>query len=112
MGRYWKRRYYQNQRELKKQRKRMKILLALTISIVVIFDSLLLVGYAGKQIEDTGKQIQDTATDTVDSFYILIFGWISEYQTLIFVIIFFGFFALIFLSAIWPKSPPPNFGGY
>ncbi len=112
MGRYWKRRYYQNQRELRKQRKRMKIVLALTISIMVIFGSLLLVEYAGKQIEDTGKQIQDTATDTGHSITVLISGWISEYQTIIFVIIFFGFFALIFLSAIWPRSPPPSYGGY
>ena len=74
MGRYWKRRYYQNQRELCKQRKRMKILLALTASIIVILGSLLLIGYAGKQIEDTGKQIQGTATNTADSIYLLIFG--------------------------------------
>jgi TRAP-type C4-dicarboxylate transport system permease small subunit len=114
MGRYWKRRYYQNQRELRKQRKRVKILLALTVSIVVIFGSLLLVGYAGKQIEDTGKQIQDTATDAVDSIYILIFGWISDNQSWIVGILIFGFFALILLSWIWPRneSSGVSHGGY
>ena len=113
MGKYWKRRYYQNRRELQRQRKRMKILLTLTVLMVVIFGSLLLVGYAGPQIQDTGKQIQDTASNTVDSITVLIFGWISINQSTIFTILFFGFFALIFLLWIWPKSsPPPSMGGY
>lgn len=113
MGSYWKKRYYKNHRELQKQRKKVKILLSLTISIIVIFGSLLLVGYAGKEIERTGKEITDTTTNVIDSVYILIFGWIMANQTLLFVILFFGFFALIFLATIWPQNPPPSYhGGY
>lgn len=107
MGRYWKRRYYQNQRELRKQRKRMKILLALTVSIVVIFGSLLLVGYAG-------KQIQETANDVIDSTIGFIFGWISQYESTIIGIAVLAFFVLIVALVIWswiPESTPKNTGG-
>ena len=90
----------------------MKILLALTVSIIVIFGSLLLVGYAVKQIEETSKQIEETASNTADSIYIIIFGWISANQGFLVTIIVFGFFALLFLYQIWPRSPPPSSGAY
>lgn len=112
MGKYWKRRYYHNQKELRKQKRRVKILLAVTISILIFFGSLLLIGYAGKQIQETGKQIQDTATDTADSIYVLIFGWFSANIGLIIGILVFGFIALAWISAIWPRSPPPSYSGY
>ena len=108
MTNYWKKRFYRNNRELRKQRKQMKILLSCTIGLVLIFGALFVVGY-------TGKQLQNDASKTVDSFSALLIDAINPYYDTIMGIMVVAIVILIILLIIWswiPKQPPPHSIGY
>lgn len=108
MTNYWKKRFYKKNRELHKQRKQMKILLGCTITLALIFGTLIVIGY-------TAKQMQTTATKTIDSFSVQIINAINSYQDIIITIVAITIVILIILLIIWswiPKQTTTGVGGY
>lgn len=95
--------------ELRKQRKRMKILLGCMIALFLVFGTLFMIGY-------TGKQMISEATETVDSFSFFIISALHEHEDTIIGIIV-GLFVLLIIVMIilsWiPKTEhSPAYGGY
>jgi uncharacterized BrkB/YihY/UPF0761 family membrane protein len=101
---HWKQKFHQKKIELQKQRKKIKILLACMIALILIFVSLFVIGY-------TGKQMAMQATETVDSFNVLIIGTLHEYQdTLIGIAVIF-FVILVFVMVILSWIPRTEYHG-
>jgi len=94
---YWKRKNYQ-QKELDKQRKRVKILLALIIGLILLFASLFLIG-------QTGQQMVKQTTDAVDSFTTQIFQIINQSSGIIIVILIILFVILPIVGTILSWIP-------
>jgi amino acid transporter len=65
MGGYWKRRFYQKRTELYKQRRKMKILLGVIIGLIVIFSSLIAIGYVGIQIQLPEKTPEELKNESM-----------------------------------------------
>ena len=106
MTNYWKKRFYRNNRELRKQRKQMKILLGCTITIALIFGTLFMIGY-------TAKQMQITASKTVDSFSNRVIEAINAYDDIIITIVIIVIVILFILLIIWSWIPErTTTGGY
>ncbi len=87
----------------------MKIALGIVITFALIFGTLFVIGY-------TGKQAEKTATETANSFYIQLVNWIIAVQNDILVIIGVIIVILIILFYIWmliPKTETTSYGsGY
>lgn len=107
MGNYWKRRFYQKRAELHKQRKRMKVLLGCMIALTVIFGTLFIIGY-------TGKQAVSKASETMDTFSVSLINAINAYEgiiiTIVIVVIIIMFIVLMILSWI-PRTTTSSYGG-
>lgn len=107
MGNYWKRRFYQKKMESRKQRRRMKILLGCMIALVVIFGTLFIIGY-------TGKQMISKASETMDSFSVNLINAINAYDSVIIAIVIIVIiiisFVLMILSWI-PRTTSSSYGG-
>lgn len=65
MGGYWKRKFYQKRTELYKQRRKMKILLGVIIGLIIIFSSLIAIGYVGVQIQSPEKTPEDLKNESM-----------------------------------------------
>ncbi len=98
MGNYWKRRFFQERRKMRQKRKQMKVLLSITIAAALIFGTLFVIGY-------TGKQAEKTATETAGSFYILLVNWINSVWNEIAGILGAIIVILFILFWIWMMIP-------
>ncbi len=109
MGNYWKRRFFQERRKMRRHRRQMKIALGITIAFALIFGTLFVIGY-------TGKQAEKTATETANSFYIQLVNWINAVQNDIlgvFIAIIVILFILFYIWMLIPKTETTSYGsGY
>lgn len=109
MGNYWKKRFFQERRKMRRHRRQMKIALGITIALALIFGILFVIGY-------TGKQAEKTATDTANSFYIQLVNWINTVQNNIagiFIAIMVILFILFYIWMLIPKIETTSYGsGY
>ncbi|HEV2192328.1 MAG TPA: hypothetical protein VGR54_01775 [Nitrosopumilaceae archaeon] len=87
----------------------MKILLGITIGFALIFGTLFVIGF-------TGKQAENTATETANSFYIQLVNWVNAVQNDIlgvFVAIIVILFILFWIWLMIPKTETTSYGsGY
>jgi len=93
---------------MRRHRRQMKILLSITIAFALIFGTLFVIGY-------TGKQVENTATETANSFYIQLVNWVNSVQNAILGIIGVIIVILIILFWLWlmiPKTQTTSYGGY
>ena len=97
MGNYWKRRFFQERRKMREHRKKMKISLGIMITLALIFGTLFMIGY-------TGKQMETTATTTANSFYVQLVDWLNANQNTIITIIGIIIVILIILFLLWATS--------
>jgi len=107
MGNYWKRRFFQERRKMRKHRRQMKVALGIMITLALIFGTLFMIGY-------TGKQMATTATQTVNSFYVQLVNEINAIQNAIISIIGVIIVILIILFFFWmmiPKTETTSYGG-
>ena len=107
MGNYWKRRFFQERRKMLRRRRQMKIALGIMITLALIFGTLFMIGY-------TGKQMATTASQTANSFYIQLVNEINAIQNAIASIIIAIIVILVFLFFIWmmiPKTETTSYGG-
>ncbi|MGI0022864.1 MAG: hypothetical protein ACRD9Q_08400 [Nitrososphaeraceae archaeon] len=98
MGNYWKRRFFQERQKMRRHRRQMKIALGITIAFALIFGTLFVIGY-------TGKQAERTATETANSFYIQLVNWVNAVQDTITSIFGVIIVILIILFYIWMIIP-------
>ena len=109
MGNYWKKRFFQERHKARKHRRQMKIALGITIAFALVFGTLFMIGY-------TGKQAQKTANETANSAYAQLVNWVNTVQDNIGGILIGIIIILIILFWIWlmiPKTETRYYsGGY
>ena len=101
--------FFQERRKMRRHRRQMKIALGITIAFALIFGTLFMIGY-------TGKQAEKSATETANSLYIQLVNWVNAVQNDILGIIGVIIVILIILFYFWiaiSKTEPTNpVGGY
>ena len=100
MGRYWKRKFYKKNSELRRQKKQMKVILGIMIFIIGILSVLIVMEYSQNPtpvMEKSSDDLMKETSEKMSSFSNSILSGIFLYEVLVTILVISGIalFALI-----------------